>query len=148
MMKNFFTNPYLWLGGILGVGWYMNNKPTTKVAKIGESLKSGATALVDEATDFATGIVDTGVSTAKDIFEVFDIGDDVADVDAAGFDGKSSDYNIEDHDSYSEFDGDSNTGKCGVDIKDTDEMISPDDEGNNGSGFNGEGHMNFNDMDY
>lgn len=147
-MKNFFTNPYLWLGGILGVGWYMQNKPTSKIAKVGTALKTGATKLVDEATEFATDVVDTGVSTTKDVFEVFDVGDDVADVDASGFDGQSSKFDIEDHDTDAHFNGDSNTGTCGVDIKDTDEMISPDDEGNDGAGFNGDGYMDFNDTDY
>mgnify|MGYP001574305396 FL=1 len=35
-----------------------------------------------------------------------------------------------------------------MDIKDTDEMVSPDDEGNDGSGFSGDGYMNFNDTNY
>lgn len=87
----------------------MQNKPTSKIAKVGTALKTGATKLVDEATEFATDVVDTGVSTAKDVFGVFDVGDDVADVDASGFDGQSSKFNIEDHDTDAHFNGDSNT---------------------------------------
>lgn len=143
-----FSNPYLWVGAILGAGWYMKNRPDSKIAKVATSLKEGATSVIDEAGEFATDVVDTGVSTAKDVFGVFEAGDSDADIDASGFDGKSHEYTIEDHDTPAHFDGDSNTGTCGVDIEDTDSMIDPDQEGNDGSGFDGDGYMNFNDMDY
>ena len=147
-MKQILTNPYIWLGGILGVGWYIKNKPTSKVAKVGTTLKTAATSLIDEAGQFATDVVDTGVTAGQEVIGVVQAGDVVADVDASGFDGRSSQHTIEDHDTDAHFSGDANVGVVGVDIKDTDEMVSPDDEGNDGSGFSGDGYMNFNDTNY
>ena len=142
------TNPYLWLGALVGGAWLIKNKPTTRAARVATSLQAGATSLVTDAGQFATDVVDTGVSTTQDIFSVFEAGDADGDIEFAGFDGARGDISVDNADTDVYMNGDGNTGACGVDIGDTDNMISPDDEGSNSSGFDGGGRMNFNDFNY
>jgi len=142
------TNPYLILGALVGGAWLIKNKPTTKTARVATSLKKGATSLITEAGEFATDIVDTGVSTGQDIFSVFEAGDAEGDIEFAGFDGARGGISVDNADTEVYVNGDGNTGTCGVDIEDTDNIVAPDDEGSNSAGFDGGGRMNFNDYDY
>ena len=148
-MKGILKNPLFWVGAVLGGAWLIKHKPETKAARVAESLKKGSKGILDEGVEFATDVVDTTIETGKNVFDVFEVGDDNGDVDFAGFDGARADISIDGADTDAYMNGDGNTGKAGVDIADTDSMISPDEEGKDGVGFSGESEsLSFNDYNY
>ena len=148
-MIKIFKNPLFWVGAVVGGAWLIKNKPKTKAGRVARSLKKGAKLVLDETGDYAKDLIGSVQSTGQDVWGVFEAGDSDGSIDTAGFDGARNSVELDDAETSAYMNGDGNTGVAGCDIEDTDSMVAPDDEGQEGLNFGGGTEtMSFSDYNY